>query len=125
MGDLDLNLIRTFVSVHETGSLTRTARALQVTQPSVSHALARLRRHFDDPLFLRTRAGMTPTALAGELYLSFSDSLTRIDQTIDSTRRFEPATSHRRFRLCLTDVGEMSLLPQVLEHIAREAPEVE
>ena len=122
---MDLNLLRTFVSVHETGSLTRTARALQVTQPSVSHALARLRKHFDDPLFLRTRQGMRPTALATELYASFKDSLIRIDRTVDSTRRFDPGTAQRRFRICLTDVGEMSLLPQVLEHLAREAPGVE
>jgi len=125
MATLDLNLLRVFVTIYETGSLTRSARALQVTQPSVSHALGRLRRHFDDPLFLRARQGVQPTAMAAELYDPVKASLTRLDSTVDGTRRFDPATSARRFRLCLTDVGEMSLLPLVLERIAREAPSVE
>ena len=125
MSTLDLNLLRVFVTIVETGSLTASARALQVTQPSVSHALGRLRRHFDDPLFVRARQGVQPTAMAAELYDSVKASLTRLDETVDGTRRFDPATSARRFRLCLTDVGEMSLLPLVLERIAREAPSVE
>ena len=125
MGTLDLNLLRVFVTIYETGSLTQASRALQVTQPSVSHALGRLRRHFDDPLFLRARQGVQPTAAAAELYESVKASLSRLDETVDGTRRFDPATSDRRFRLCLTDVGEMSLLPLVLERIAREAPSVE
>jgi DNA-binding transcriptional LysR family regulator len=125
MSGIDLNLLRVFVSISETGSLTASARDLHVTQPSVSHALSRLRKHFDDPLFLRGRSGMRPTALAAELYESFQGSLARIDQTIDSTRRFDPLTSARRFRICLSDVGEMNLLPRILEHIAGAAPSVE
>jgi DNA-binding transcriptional LysR family regulator len=125
MSGIDLNLLRVFVSIAETGNLTASARDLHVTQPSVSHALARLRKHFDDPLFLRGRSGMQPTALATELYESFRESLTRIDQTVDSTRRFDPRTSTRRFRICLSDVGEMNLLPRILEHIAVVAPSVE
>jgi len=125
MSGIDLNLLRVFVSIVETNSLTASARDLHVTQPSVSHALSRLRRHFDDPLFLRGRSGMQPTALAAELYESFQESLARIDRTVDSTRRFDPRTSTRRFRICLSDVGEMNLLPKILEHIAATAPSVE
>jgi DNA-binding transcriptional LysR family regulator len=125
MAGIDLNLLRVFVSIFETASLTASARELHVTQPSVSHALSRLRKHFDDPLFQRGRSGMQPTALAAELYESFQEALARIDQTVDSTRRFDPLTSTRRFRICLTDVGEMNLLPRILEHIAAAAPSVE
>jgi DNA-binding transcriptional LysR family regulator len=125
VAELDLNLVRTLVSVYETGNLTRTAQALQVTQPTVSHALSRLRHHFGDPLFVRGRHGMEPTAVAAELYAGFRTALRGIDLTAESTRRFDPATSTRRFRLCLTDVGEMSLLPRILERLAAEAPSVE
>ncbi|MGY1705990.1 LysR substrate-binding domain-containing protein [Geodermatophilus sp. SYSU D00697] len=125
MAELDLNLVRTLVSVYETGNLTRTAQALQVTQPTVSHALSRLRHHFGDPLFVRGRSGMEPTAVAAELYAGFRTALRGIDLTVESTRRFDPATATRRFRICLTDVGEMSLLPRILEQLAREAPSAE
>jgi DNA-binding transcriptional LysR family regulator len=124
VADLDLNLVRTMVSIYETGSLTRTAAALRVTQPTVSHALSRLRNRFADPLFVRGRQGMEPTALASELYSGFSSALRGIELTVESTRRFDPATATRRFRICLSDVAEMSLLPRILERVGREAPSV-
>ncbi len=55
MSPIDLNLIRTFVTLYEAGSVTLAAERLFVTQPSVSYALARLRELFDDALFTRTR----------------------------------------------------------------------
>ncbi|MCX7523318.1 LysR family transcriptional regulator [Microbacterium sp. STN6] len=125
MTGMDLNLLRTFVAIHETGSLTQAADALTVTQPSVSYGLARLRSRFDDPLFIRRKHGMQPTVLADELYGVFKQSLVRIDTTLDSTAAFDPATSRRRFRICLTDVGEMILLPPILERMAAQAPHVE
>ena len=45
-------------------SLTRAARTLNVTQPALSKTLARLRRYFDDPLFVRVALRMEPTPKA-------------------------------------------------------------
>lgn len=121
----DLNLLRTFCAIYASGSLTAAARQLHVTQPSVSHALSRLRHQFDDDLFVRAAGRMAPTAVATELYESLADHLAGIERTVESTAGFDPATSQRRFRLCLTDVGEMNLLPQVLERVMTEAPGIE
>ena len=55
---IDLNLLRTFVIVYRARSITRAAETLRLSQPAVSHALKRLRDHFDDPLFIRTRSGV-------------------------------------------------------------------
>lgn len=125
MATLDLNLVRVFVAIYESGSLTRAAGRLHVTQPSVSHALSRLRHHFDDVLFVRTGGRMVPTAVASDLHDSLARHLAGIERTIERTSGFDPATSRRRFRLCLTDVGEMSLLPHVLERVVSEAPGIE
>ena len=52
--DVDLNLLRVFDAVlHEKG-VTPAALRLGLTQPAVSNALARLRKLFGDPLFVRT-----------------------------------------------------------------------
>ena len=61
---VDLNLLQTFHAVHAEGSVTRAAVRLGVSQPTVSHALTRLRRLYRDPLFVRTQRGMAPTAKA-------------------------------------------------------------
>lgn len=118
----DLNLLRTFALLYETRSVTRTAERLSVTQPSVSHALGRLRRDLNDQLFSRSSDGLRPTQRATELYPRLREALDAITATIDGVTRFDPATSRRTFRLLWTDLGEMSLLPLVLQQIATEAP---
>lgn len=63
----DLNLVVTFLVLFRECNVSRTAEFLNVRQPAVSGSLARLRRRFDDPLFLRTGRGMRPTAKAMQI----------------------------------------------------------
>lgn len=122
---IDLNLVRVFVTIYETGSVSGAAERLHVTQPSVSYALGRLRDQWADPLFKRTRDGMQPTVLASQLYGSFRSSLTDIERAVALTRKFEPEVSTRRFRLALSDLGEVFFLPHVLRGLQVQAPLVE
>ena len=64
IGNLDLNLLRVFDSIAREHSVTVAAARLELTQPAVSNALARLRRELGDPLFVRTSQGMQPTPLS-------------------------------------------------------------
>ena len=79
MTRLDLNLVRAFVAIYETKSVTKAAAALAVTQPALSHSLAKLRYAYGEPLFVRGRDGLTPTVLADQLFerLSKGDRLDR------------------------------------------------
>jgi DNA-binding transcriptional LysR family regulator len=61
---LDLNLLRVLCAVHRSGSVTEAGRQLALSQPATSNALARLRRFFDDALFVRSPSGLHPTRLA-------------------------------------------------------------
>ncbi len=65
--DLDLNLLLVFEAVAQAGSLTGAGRRLGQAQPTVSHALNRLRQLCGDPLFVRTRRGVEPTPYAERL----------------------------------------------------------
>lgn len=62
--EIDLNLMVTFLVIYRERNLTRSAAKLRVGQPAVSGALARLRVHFDDALFVRAGFGVAPTAKA-------------------------------------------------------------
>lgn len=115
LSGIDLNLLRTFVVVYRARSLTAAAETLRVSQPGVSHALRRLRVHFDDPLFVRTATGVRPTRLATDLYAEVSGPLSHIVASTEDRSRFDPSTSHRRFRMALTDLGEAGLLPRILQ----------
>eukprot|EP01034_Spumella_vulgaris_P043474 gene43474-53997_t len=60
---LDLNLLRVLAAIHRTGSVTAAGKALALSQPATSNALARLRDYFADDLFVRSPAGLKPTRL--------------------------------------------------------------
>ncbi|WP_211878061.1 LysR family transcriptional regulator [Pseudarthrobacter albicanus] len=118
----DLNLLRTFVRIYETRSVTRAAEQLFVSQPSVSYALAKLRKMFKDELFLRAAEGLQPTQLATAVYPQLRHSLESMDSAVQGVTAFHPATSRHNFRLLLTDIGEIALLPAVLKSIEESAP---
>jgi DNA-binding transcriptional LysR family regulator len=122
-GRLDLNLIRLYVAVYEAGSVSRAADRLGLTQPSVSYGLGRLRRAFGDQLFARGGRGMAPTPLAEQLYEQFRDALATVESAVESTRSFDASTSRRVFRVAMSDVGAICLVPPLLVHLQALAPE--
>lgn len=117
-----MNLVRVFVAIYETRSLTLTAERLFVTQSAVSQSLARMREQFDDPLFERTGRGMRPTPLADAVFPVFQESLAGIDRTIDSVHGFDAASSERTFRIALSELGEIGWLPAIFAAVHGRAP---
>ncbi|RMP62842.1 hypothetical protein ALQ18_02302 [Pseudomonas marginalis pv. marginalis] len=122
---IDLNLVRVFVTIFETGSVSAAAERLHITQPSVSYALSRLRVLLNEPLFKRSRDGMQPTFMATQLYAKFRYSLSEIERAIAQTSQFNPLVSNRAFRLALSDLGEVSFLPYILKALQTQAPHIE
>jgi DNA-binding transcriptional LysR family regulator len=119
---VDLNLIRVFVAVYETGNLTSAAGRLYVTQPSVSQAIGRLRGELDDPLFERQGRIMSPTPLAMSVYPGFREAVEAIDRTLDGVHQFEPAESDKLFRIALSELGEIGWVPAILRAVQQRAP---
>ena len=60
----DLNLLVVFDAIIQEKTLTRAGQRLGMSQPTVSHALSRLRHMLKDELFVRTPEGMQPTPRA-------------------------------------------------------------
>ena len=86
---LDLNLLRVFDALMQEQNLSRAAVRLNLSQPAVSNALARLRRHLDEPLFLRTARGMQPTSRAQSLHIAVRQALHLLQQGLDPTAAFD------------------------------------
>lgn len=120
----DLNLVRVFVLLYETRSVTATAEAVHLTQPTVSYSLGKLRRRFDDELFRRSRGGLVPTVVADRLYEPLRQSLAGITRAIEPADTFDAGSATARFTLALSDLGEASLLPRLVGPLAAEAPAV-
>lgn len=115
---LDLNLLHVFDTIYREGSLTRAARTLHLTQPAVSHSLARLREHFDDPLFTRQGNQMVPTPLARRFLESMRPGLTQVQSAVNQFHAFDPASQRKTYSLGLRDILESTFLPQLLKRLA-------
>ena len=122
--ELDLNLLVVFQEVYDARQISGAARRLQLTQSSVSNALARLRRSLGDELFVRTAGGMQPTPFAESLAGPIAAALLSVTQALNRPARFDPANSSRQFTLALTDVGELHFMPPLIECCRVHAPGV-
>jgi DNA-binding transcriptional LysR family regulator len=123
-GQLDLRHLQVFdVLIHE-HSLTRAARVLNVSQPALSKTLARLRRYFDDPLFVRVSLRMEPTPKALSLDAPIRALLDGMRALRTEAVAFDPATSNRTFSFCVVDAGVIKLLPPLVNLLREEAPHV-
>jgi len=124
LGNLDLNLLIAFDALLRTRSVTLAAEQTGMGQSSMSGALKRLRTALNDPLFVKTELGMTPTALALELAGPIQAGLAQIRSSLESRQAFDPAVSSRLFSIYMSDTGQLTLLPRLLSVIRREAPSV-
>ncbi len=105
-------------------SLTRAAKVLNVTQPALSKTLARLRRHFSDPLFVRVSLRMEPTSKALSLQAPVAAILDQLRALQSEHIPFDPRISSRTFRFCVVDAGVIKLMPPLVKHLEKNAPHV-
>ena len=119
---LDLNLLVVFDAMLKHKNVTKAAVAIKLSQPAMSAAIARLRAIFDDPLFVRTGAGMVPTPKAQALSPSIRLVLQTIQTEILLPRNFDPSRSDRTFTLVTPDIAEVNFLPLLLLKLAEKSP---
>jgi DNA-binding transcriptional LysR family regulator len=122
--DLDLHALRVLDVLFRERSITRAADALRTQQPALSKTLARLRRYFNDPLFVRVALHMEPTAKALELEKPVRALLDGFQRLRSEQTRFDASRSTRVFRMFTLDAGVIVLLPPVIKTLLGSAPGV-
>lgn len=100
----------------------KAAERLNLSPSAVSHGLSRLRRVLNDPLFLRTPKGVTPSERALQLAEPVADVLARVRRVIASADPFGPMRSRRRFTIGAPDATAAVILPPLLAEIRQTAP---
>jgi DNA-binding transcriptional LysR family regulator len=122
--DIDLNLLRLFDAVYRTRNVSRAAELLDLTQPSASQGLTRLRGLIQDPLFMRGAGGVQPTPKAHRLADPVRQALAMLEQALAETAGFEPAQASRSFQIHMSDIGESRFLPELMVTLREQAPGV-
>jgi DNA-binding transcriptional LysR family regulator len=121
---LDLNLLVVFDAMLKHQNVTKAAEAIKLSQPAMSAAISRLRTLFDDPLFVRTGAGMAPTPKAQALSPSIRMVVQTIQTDILQPKSFDPSHSDRTFTLVTPDIAEVNFLPRLLSTLAEKSPHI-
>ena len=121
IGTLDLNLLRVLDALLRERHLTRAAKGLGLSQPAASHALGRLREHFDDPLFVRTRTGLVPTPRAQALENKLRGAMEALSECVTGAPTFDPRTARMTFTMSTADYGSFVFVPPLLHRLTKEA----
>lgn len=77
--------------------MSKAAERIHLSQPAVSAALGRLRRHFDDELLVRVGGSYQLTPLATRLQATVALAVQALDEVWSEGGGFDAATSTRRF----------------------------
>ncbi|SDW76068.1 DNA-binding transcriptional regulator, LysR family [Amycolatopsis xylanica] len=123
-GRLDLNLLIPLNALLLERNVTKAAERLVMAQPTMSATLARLRRHFDDPLLVREGRSLVLTPLAESLRAPVQTALIAAREALAAGRSFDPATDQRTFTVMASDYASTVLLRPALRGLAAEAPGV-
>ena len=122
--NIDLRVLAIVSELNRTRSVSQTAENLELSQSAVSMSLAKLRRHFNDPLFVRTSAGMEPTPHAVEVIQLLQKAEGLLQMALGHHVVFDPKTSDRRFNIHGTDIAQVTFMPRLMSRLGKIAPGV-
>jgi DNA-binding transcriptional LysR family regulator len=124
MLDLETRLLKVFYEIYRHNSVSKAAEQLDIGQPSMSVALNKLREHFQDPLFVRIDNRMQPTELSQQIFPLITEILTRLKVVQNYNIEFEPQTSNYQFKISMTDISHLVLLPKLINYLREHAPNI-
>jgi DNA-binding transcriptional LysR family regulator len=119
----DLNLLVVFDAVEQEKNLTRAGLRLGMSQPAVSHALARLRHLLKDELFVRTPTGMRPTPRAERMIGPVRGALQELQVTLEADE-FDASQASNNFTIAVNNYAARAVVPSLARRVAQLAPSV-
>lgn len=124
LSGIDLNLLVALDALLVESNVTRAAERTMVGQPAMSASLARLRKHFGDPLLVREGRRLVPTPLAESLAEPVREAVLAVEAVMGSRADFDPTVDRRTFTIVASDYVALVLLRPLFARLGVEAPGV-
>ena len=120
--EVDLNLLLALHALLEDRNLTHAGERLAMSQPAMSGALTRLRKHFDDELLVRSGRGFELTPLGERLRPAVTDAVEAAEALLGNHREFDPSSSTKRFSVSMSEYAMTVLAEPLTRLLAEVAP---
>ncbi len=121
---IDLNLLVALHALLAERNVTRAGESIGLSQPAMSAALGRLRRHFGDELLSRDGQRFALTPLAVSLLEQSEVALRYVENAFAARPTFDAGSSTREFNLVMSDYALTVLGGPLLQLLERRAPGV-
>ena len=121
---IDLNHLRTLIALYQESSMQAAAERLRITPPAVSYSLRRLREALDDPLFVRSNRGLSPTARVHAIMEELPDLVGSLDNLLSRSLFFNPKALNTSFHIAVPEVMGCWLIPRIYHRLSEESPDV-
>src|SRR5690348_10719963 len=118
LAGIDLNLLVVLRALLGERHVTRAARRVGLSQSATSHALARLRELYGDPLLVRRGKELVLTPRALRLLPTLERGLSDLKAVVDAEPAFDPRSSRHRFAIGMADYGQAVTLAPLLAALA-------
>lgn len=121
----DLNLLLALDTLLKERNVTRAAERLHLSQSAMSGMLSRLRHAFGDELLVRVGRNLEPTEFAAGIAERVHRIVLELDDLLDATRPFSPATDRRAFRISASDYASLLLFASLMLRLRDLAPGIQ
>jgi len=119
---LDIDQLRTFIAISETGSFTKAAEVVNKTQSAVSMQMKRLEERLERPIFSRDGRASKLTE-DGQRLLDYARRIVKLN--VETLAAFSDAELSGRVRLGVPDDYADRYLPEIMARFSRGYPAVE
>lgn len=120
--NLDLGTLRSFVTIADSGSMTRAAARLFMTQSAISMQIKRLENNLGFDVLERSAGGMTPTS-EGEQLLHFANQMLALND--EAMGRLTSPDYEGQVRLGVPGDVIYPHIPRILREFSRDYPRVQ
>ena len=120
--EVDANLLLSLHALLEERNLTHAGERMTMSQPAMSGALARLRKHFDDELLVRVGRGFELTPLAEGIRPMVTEAVEAAEALLGNQREFDAGSSSKRFAVSLSEYAMTVLAEPLTRLLGEQAP---
>jgi DNA-binding transcriptional LysR family regulator len=120
--EVDANLLLSLHALLEERNLTHAGERMTMSQPAMSGALARLRKHFDDELLVRVGRGFELTPLAEGIRPMVAEAVEAAEALLGNQREFDAGRSSKRFAVSMSEYAMTVLAEPLIRLLGEQAP---